>query len=98
MRYMTQPTLPELEKAPELAVMSILDHNLKSLDDALFATDRNLIEDCDFWRQDAYTASIHIARAILDHSEALRLSFVAYQKTVKASENQKTERKYNSIF
>lgn len=98
MRYMRQPSIPELEKAPELSVMYILEHNLDALQDAVLSTDRNLFEQCDFQPENAQAAATHICKAIIDHCEALRLSFAAYQKSLDADKSKKTADSYSVAF
>jgi hypothetical protein len=85
MLYMKKPSIPELEDAPELAVMTLLDFTLEILDGTLCASDRNLFEDQDFQNPNANSAVTHLAKAIIDHSEALRQTIAAYQKSIKAA-------------
>jgi hypothetical protein len=98
MRYMREPITPELEQAPELSVMYILEHNLKALQDAVFATDRNLFEDWDFQPQNGQSAATHLCKAIIDHTEALRISIAAYQKSLDAHKSKKVAELKSAIF
>jgi uncharacterized protein (DUF927 family) len=70
---------------------------LNALQDAVFATDRDLFEDCDF-QQNGQTAATHICKAILDHSEALRMSIAAYQKSLDADKANKAAEEILEIF
>jgi len=85
MLYMKKPTVPDLEEAPELAVMTLLDFALEVVDDALCATDRNLCSGDDFQNPNAAAAVTHLAKAIIDHSEALRQTISAYQKSIEVA-------------
>ena len=85
MLYMKKPNIPELEEAPELAVMTLLDFTLEILDGSLCAADRNLFSDEDFQNPNASSAVALLAKAIIDHSEALRQTISAYQKSIKAA-------------
>lgn len=92
MRYMTNPSSPDLEDAPELAVMILLDHALTIVEDALYATGRKLL--CSYeddFHQDAHSATNLIAQAIIHHTETLRTTLAAYQNSVK------NETKYKQI-
>jgi hypothetical protein len=85
MLYMKKPNIPELEEAPELAVMTLLDFTLEILDGSLCASDRNLFENEDFQNPNTNSAVTHLAKAIIDHSQALRQTIAAYQKSIKAA-------------
>lgn len=92
MRYMTNPSAPDLEDAPELGVMTLLDHALNIVEDALYATGRKLFSsDEDDLRQDAQSATNLIAQAIIHHAETLRTTLAAYQRSVT------NEKKYKQI-
>ena len=87
MKYMNEPMIPELEHAPELGVMYILDHNLKALENAVCATDRKLFDDWESKQPAPQSATIHLCNAILDYCDALRHSLAAYQKSINTEKN-----------
>jgi hypothetical protein len=76
-----RPTPPEIDHAPELALLAVLDHALDILAAAVVAAHPNLTDDEPFYRQ-LHRPEVKAADVILTHARRLRVALGRYRRAI----------------
>lgn len=78
-----QPTPPEIDRAPEVALLAVLDHVLDVVAAAIVAAHPNLLDDEPFYRR-LDRPEIKAADAILTRARRLRDALDRYRRVIAA--------------
>jgi hypothetical protein len=78
-----RPAPPEIEHAPEVALLAVIDHALDILAAAVVAAHPNLTDDEPFYRQ-LHRPEVKAADAILTHARRLRVALGRYRRAIAA--------------
>lgn len=78
-----QPTPPEIDRAPEVALLAVLDHALDVVATAIVAAHPNLLDDEPFYRH-LDRPELKAADAILTRARRLRDALHRYRRVIAA--------------